>query len=219
MSDQYFHVSDWLPTLASASGIHLNLTAKIDGVDQWKHLSKNCGNKRKEVLHNIDEISGYSSYTLGAWKYVNGTRLNGLYDTWLGDIGNETIPNFSFENYVERVVRSPTSRALSRFWQKSNNTKYNTIKNLQKKIIIKCNSVKSNCDPLKAPCLFNIRDDPCEYNNLANEYPLVLAELQRNVNYYFQTLVPSLVQPSDSNANPALHDNVWTSWLDTTRSI
>lgn len=35
------------------------------------------------------------------------------------------------------------------------------------------------CKPLESPCLFNIRDDPCEQFNLADRYDTVIGKCRR----------------------------------------
>ena len=42
-------------------------------------------------------------------------------------------------------------------------------------------NASTNCDVQKSYCLYDIRKDPCEYNNLANEFPKVVKMLQTNV--------------------------------------
>lgn len=44
----------------------------IDGVNQWHALMKNSANNRHEILHNIDDKSGYAALRVGQFKYVNG---------------------------------------------------------------------------------------------------------------------------------------------------
>lgn len=36
-------------------------------------------------------------------------------------------------------------------------------------------NASTNCKPAKKPCLFNVEEDPCEFNNLAGKYPEVCA--------------------------------------------
>ena len=70
------------------------------------------------------------------------------------------------------------------------------------------------CDPEAAPCLFNIKDDPCEYHNLAGTEPDIVEMLMEKLEAHNQTAVPPKNQPRDKNADPKYFDGVWTSWMD-----
>ena len=63
-------------------------------------------------------------------------------------------------------------------------------------------------------CLFNLADDPCEYNDLSLTCRAQLKKLKRRLDYYRGTMVASVVEDADPNANPALNaDNAWIPWL------
>lgn len=42
-------------------------------------------------------------------------------------------------------------------------------------LVVQCpnkpSNASTNCNPFKAPCLYNITHDPCEYFNIADENP------------------------------------------------
>ena len=69
-----------------------------------------------------------------------------------------------------------------------------------------------SCLPSTSPCLFNIKDDPCEYYNLASKEPEVLNDLIKRLAVYNATAVTPRNKPSDPDANPDRFDGVWTSW-------
>ena len=72
VSNQLFHVTDWLPTLASAAGIQLPVT-HMYGVSQWNSLlDEALPPPRTEVLHNIDPIWNVSAIRVGRFKLVQG---------------------------------------------------------------------------------------------------------------------------------------------------
>merc|ERR1719369_28610 len=75
-------------------------------------------------------------------------------------------------------------------------------------------NASTSCDPEAAPCLFNIKHDPCEYHNLASIEPDVLQMLVEKMIAYNLTAVPSINTPRDPNANPDNFGGVWTSWID-----
>lgn len=75
ISRQMLHITDWLPTLVTAAGGDpSNLT--IDGMDLWNALSEDTESPRANVLHNIDDILGVSSITVGDWKLIQGKRVS-----------------------------------------------------------------------------------------------------------------------------------------------
>ena len=70
------------------------------------------------------------------------------------------------------------------------------------------------CLPLKAPCLFDISQDPCEYNNLASQKPDMLNELLDLLDWYNSTAVAPLNTPGDPLSNPKYWDYTFTNWVD-----
>ncbi|XP_049956678.1 arylsulfatase J-like [Schistocerca serialis cubense] len=75
-------------------------------------------------------------------------------------------------------------------------------------------SEATQCRPMEAPCLFNLREDPCETVNLAASQPLLLRSLQEAVQQYRLTMVPPNNVPVDPRANPAFYNNTWAPWQD-----
>ena len=80
-------------------------------------------------------------------------------------------------------------------------------------------NASTNCDVGKAPCLYNIRKDPCEYNNLANEMPDVVKSLLDKLNLYNKTMVEPRNKPNDPRANPRFHHGIWEPWVNLTESL
>ena len=70
------------------------------------------------------------------------------------------------------------------------------------------------CHPDQAPCLFNIKEDPCEYYNLAEDAPDILQDLMERLAAQNATAVPPRNKPADPNADPANFGGVWSSWQD-----
>ena len=84
-----------------------------------------------------------------------------------------------------------------------------------KKIMINCGDggIHTPCHPLKEPCLFNIQNDPCEKNNIAQEYPQIVKELLTLMKQYNATAVIPNNTPDDPKCDPALHEYRWDSWV------
>ena len=62
--------------------------------------------------------------------------------------------------------------------------------------------------------LFNIRTDPNERNNVADQYPEIVEMLKERIEHYNVTHVVQLDPPLDLRSDPAFFDGVWTPWLD-----
>lgn len=150
----------------------------------WNSVSQNEESPRKEILHNIDDIYGNSALTNGDWKIVKGKKCivvfiflnpvvsgstySGEWDSWYGPSGREG------EYDINRVLTSFAGKALSSI-NKSLNA--DEIIKLRRKSEVTCSNrtKKTDCKPLVAPCLFNIDQDPCEQQNLAYEYIVIIS--------------------------------------------
>lgn len=204
---------------------------EIDGKDMWKTISENEENPRKEMVYNIDEIYNYAAVRQGDWKYVIGTSSG--QNLWYGNSGKSDTYRYD----VSAVLNSETAITLAGLLtykqiQEKNNVKetngssFPAARLLDSEIAlrirrdaeIKCPQVNvtdsQKCKPLEFPCVFNIKVDPCERVNIAQEHPDMLENLQRLVEMYRKTAVKPRNIPRDPNADPALHNNTWTNWKD-----
>ena len=80
------HVSDWFPTFAHLASASID-GLSLDGVNQWKSISKGTPSLRKEILHNMDckrttqdSVKCKAAFRLGDWKLLLGRRGN---DSWI----------------------------------------------------------------------------------------------------------------------------------------
>ncbi|KAK4886995.1 hypothetical protein RN001_003266 [Aquatica leii] len=208
---QMMHISDWLPTLYHAAGGDVKDLSEIDGYNLWPSLSTNTDSPRKEILHNIDEKVGNSAITVGEWKFINGSTYHGAWDYWYGPNGR------SFTYNIKTVLTCSAGKALSNISEIATES---TIKSLRGKAEINCPKYKEDnvsatvCKPLNAPCLFNIEKDPCEKNNLAQEYPNILNDLQSRLDFWKKTAVPPGNLPLDPKGNPRYWQYTWTNFGD-----
>ncbi|XP_076235831.1 arylsulfatase B [Calliopsis andreniformis] len=204
---QLFHISDWLPTLlAAAGGDASNLT--IDGFNLWQALSEDIKSLRKSVLHNIDDIFGVSAIMNGDWKFMKGTTYNGQWDNWYGPSGREWVYD------VGGVIGSAVGRALANIGLAPSS---DTVRRLREEATIKCSPKIDSlppCQPLEEACLFNVRQDPCEYNNLMKEFPTIANMLKEELERLNATAVQPGNRPWDSRANPKFWDHTWTNFGD-----
>ncbi|XP_075728124.1 arylsulfatase B-like isoform X2 [Rhipicephalus microplus] len=74
---------------------------------------------------------------------------------------------------------------------------------------------KSECKPLEKPCLFDIERDPCEIDNIADDYPHVLRSLENRLQQHKKTMVPPLNKPPTRRSDPRYFDFTWAPYMDT----
>lgn len=206
------HVTDLFPTLLNQAGISKDTLyrLKLDGIDQWRVINSGGNPVRNEIV-NIDDVFGFGMYTLFSYKLVNGSFGNGTYDGWLGSKNNNG--DIDSIKYAENVLNSVASRAISSTrGEKCLNV--DKILALRKAASISCtNGVEKNfCDPRIAPCLFNIIDDPCEENNLAQTRPAILRAMITRYNNLERRAVPSRRKPADPACDPINFDLNWNWW-------
>lgn len=206
------HISDILPTFATATGIDLGVHLQtMDGVDHWNNLMiYNSSDVRKSMLYNVDEEFGYYAYMEDGWKIVKGTTLKGLYDSWMGDfIVPEEKMNATF--YTKLVLESKVHQAMhEKSWLTPKQ-----ILDIQNASKVDCGldfNEETVCDPLKKPCLFDLFQDPCEYTNLADEENDIFEHLASKLEEYRMSALPIRNKPPDFNANPIYYNNTWTYW-------
>ncbi|KAK3932621.1 Arylsulfatase J [Frankliniella fusca] len=228
VSDALLHVSDWLPTLLSAAGANASaLPDTLDGLDQWDVLAgaAPAPSRRLEVLHNIDDIDGYAALRRGDWKYVTGNTQDGEADHWFGEKGRG-VQNPPYP--LEAVLHSKVGAALAGLGAAmqmegaapegySPLTRAAALR-LRAEAEVLCpeepevTGAGVACSPTEAPCLFNVRDDPCERVNLAASRPEVLQSLEEALRRHRRTMRAPGNVPKDPMADPALWNGTWTSW-------
>ncbi|KAG5676135.1 hypothetical protein PVAND_005986 [Polypedilum vanderplanki] len=210
VSNQLFHISDWLPTLYHAAGGNSSIfkQRKIDGIDQFEILNENLQSSRTEVLHNIDNIWGSSSLMMDKWKLVVGTNYDGQWDYWYGPVGNRTESSYS----INDLLNSSTAKALEKLNMLPD---VDTILRSRRAATVACTNIEiDKCKPLEKPCLFDILNDPCEENNLADKYPNIMKTLMSRLNEFNASSIPASNLPIDQRGNPKYHNYVWTNWGD-----
>lgn len=173
---------------------------------------------RTKVLHNIDDVFDYSSYYKNGYKYVNGSIAGGAFDGYLGV--DKTSENGSPKIYTSDVINSDAWIALNKYSKYASTCKSNVqserrILKLRKEAVVKCPTINAPTPcGLKVPCLFDMRTDPCERINLANSYPLILQDLQTDVDNYRLGMLPPRNKLHDPRAAPSLNNYTWTWWLE-----
>ncbi|XP_046736240.1 arylsulfatase B isoform X1 [Diprion similis] len=207
VSNQLFHITDWLPTLLAASGGDLSQLS-IDGMNLWPALRTGSTSPRTEILHNIDDEYGNSAITIGDWKLLQGTTYNGAWDDWYGPSGREDAYNIDVV-IASRAGQAVASVGLVIIVQRA--------RDIREKASVRCtprNVTLPACKPLQAPCLFRIHEDPCEKNNLARVYPDMVATLQSQIKKWNATAVTPANLPWDPRGDPIFWDHTWNNFGD-----
>ncbi|XP_050072048.1 arylsulfatase B-like [Anopheles maculipalpis] len=207
VSNQWFHISDWLPTLASAAGIKVGngSFSDIDGIDQWEALAYGTGNPRQRLMNNLDEIFGYTSYMENGFKYINGTTLNGVNDEWYGE--TDAFDKLPTDDQYLNGVMSTTIAKAGMLDEK-------LITYLRRHARVNCGNAipTKRCNPLVKPCLFDIINDPCEMHDISSQYPRKLREIRQHLEHYRARAVKPRNRPHDPEADPTKFGGVWNWW-------
>lgn len=212
LAEQTMHISDWLPTLVEAAGgkqALANLSeAKLDGMSIWPALVNDGISPRMSILHNIDDIWGSSAITVDEWKLIKGTNYNGAWDGWYG---MSELRNPSDYNW-DQVTKSITGQTMQKLKMLPSKADQRRLRNAA---TINCPSKRgAACNPLNAPCLFQIIKDPCEQNNMAKQYPKVLEVMLKELQLVNATAIPPSNKPDDPRGNPRLWNYTWTNFGD-----
>lgn len=148
---------------------------------------------------------------------------NGTYDEYFGQ-GTNQFPENNPPYDIQSVIISPTNRALERLAQK-HLLRYPTpsfaIPALRQQATVRCDYAVFNtkrCNPAENPnniCLYDIKSDPCELNNLTPYYPNVARYLFKTLVLHKQTLVPQTTRNTENRlADPGLFNGTWSPWYD-----
>ena len=62
-------------------------------------------------------------------------------------------------------------------------------------------------------CLFNLYNDPCEYNDVSSQHPEIYQRMKTKLGDYKKGMVPNVNKPGDKMADPKLHGGVWSPWI------
>lgn len=205
--DGLVHVVDWLPTLLQAAqskskGTQPEKDLGLDGIGMWAEISGTSSQAkwpRQEVLLNIDPLGGFGGIIMGDYKLVYGK-----------------VPKSGWYPPPDKALGSGTSNYTS---PPQNNLLFKPEARLSgEPITIKCSLMPLNlskeCKPQKAPCLFNLRKDPCEYQNIAYDDPQTVNTLQERLIQFSLSMIPPGNKQADPKGDPQLHGGVWKPWLD-----
>ena len=183
---------------------------------------------RSEILLNIDPVENSYAIRVGDMKVIFGKYEGDKYGGWIKP--EETVEpeielvdgykmqfpeEASDDETPEQLFRSPRMQTIFEQLGRVGGAPHPAVVNCGDKPA----NASTNCDVGKAPCLYNIRKDPCEYNNLANEMPDVVKGLLDKLDLYKKTMVEPRNKPNDPKGNPRLHHGIWEPWVNLSKSL
>lgn len=199
-----FYIADWLPTLKTIANANFKINTKIDGIDQTYMLNNN--KEMRNELVTVDDGFGYGSYIYKGLKLVNGSSSAGKFDNWLGSNNNtNAVDN---KTYMQNLLESLVAKSIKSTIKSKNVDKMRSAA----KITCTKEKTKECCDLLKGPCLFNLLDDPCEENNIANKNKILFSYMLLKYKKSLDNIVPNRRKPSDQQCDPANFNYTWNPW-------
>ncbi|GBM56385.1 hypothetical protein AVEN_110842-1, partial [Araneus ventricosus] len=184
----------------------------IDGINMWQALVNDIPSPRIDMLQNLDPISGTAAFRKGDLKLCYGIPPS-TYDFWYGPSGLETFGGPATYDWVFRngsIVRD-VLQEMDMWIVDDPDEVYGNLR-------LTCELPPGNeivqCLSIKNPCLFNITDDPCEYYNIAAQYPEVVNEMTEVILKYKSEEMWPQNKLRDPTANPMCHHFLHVPWLD-----
>ena len=184
------HSTDWLPTLCEVVGLTPSNESVLDGFSQLSVIQNGSTSLRTEILHNLDPINCTT-------EICGAIRMN----EWKLVIGRE-------------VEAKGCTGSWCYTFQILNGSQYNDT-------TVQCGgNGPPKPDYKKCPyngkaCLFNIENDPCEYQDVADENQDIAKKLYDRLVYYNSTMVTPLWLLNFEEPDAADPDNFggfWTPW-------
>ncbi|XP_022694796.1 arylsulfatase B-like isoform X2 [Varroa jacobsoni] len=93
---------------------------------------------------------------------------------------------------------------------------YPTVEATSFKRTVKCAGNGTYCNGANRPCLYNLREDPCEQNDVFDEHPDIVKAITTKIRCYAKTMRPIENRPNTNAADPANFNFIWMPWEDYT---
>lgn len=138
-----------------------------------------------------------------------GTTHEGAWDGWYGPSGRNGSYN------LDAIRSSPAARALHKIGKPLGNNQ--ELLKLRSQGTVECPprpEDATDCNIEASICLFNIKQDPCEQNNVAFKFSNIVKLMDNTLEVYQSTQVPRLNKPKDPRSDPKYFNYTWTNWLD-----
>eukprot|EP01084_Bolivina_argentea_P274854 468609_1 len=192
ITNELIHITDFYPTIMDIVNITATDNNELDGKSFINILqNKNGKSLRNETLLNIDPVNCNNSYNvcgairIGDWKLIIGNIGNQV--TKLDNICDGTWCSNTDHSYLELIQLSQlTNKGNKSIQCNFSTTTENIIQSWQNR-----NILLNQCPFNGEPCLFNITNDPCEFFDMKTQYPHILNQTIKRLQYYMtQTVTP-----------------------------
>ncbi|CAN7947457.1 unnamed protein product, partial [Ixodes pacificus] len=209
VTQQLFHVTDWMPTFYTAAGGQAKDLTMIDGVDQWESLTRGAPSPRKEVLYNIDPVSDQSAIRGERYKIMED-KNNSLYPNydWYEPTGSFAAGHWS--SLQEQRQACLVAQVLSCYHGKTLETPAEHPDAVLTEII----SGGDFCHPSLGTCMYDLLTDPWERFNIYKPDHPEYMKLRARLEELKLTMKAPMFGVADPKANPLRRNGVWDSWLD-----
>ena len=195
INDQLIHVVDWIPTLLTAvkgqlseddkHKVELFLSEQWDGIDQWSMLMGDEPGKRTELLYNIDP-----NFSDDGIKGHGAIRIGDLKLI----VGN---PGDKDDRYPPETINYIKHHNIDNIFD-SNHSKEDKLRQKAYKI---------DDWPIY---LYNLKVDPYEYNNIADENHDIVEEMKMKLEEYRLSMIPPHIADETKEGNPSNFNGVWS---------
>ncbi|CAH1403408.1 unnamed protein product [Nezara viridula] len=210
VSQELFHITDWLPTLYTAAGGKLSDISgseTIDGVDQWGFLTTSAAPPRTELLVDINDVYESESYIIDNWKLIKDpppSQKTVFATKYYGDSGDDFTYN-ELEVDMRRAANHLPQPKVSYAEVRKRSTPKRRCDTTEEALKVDCHSKY---------CLYDILEDPSECKDLASSHPDIVKLLSGRLEDYRKVMVPTDNCSYDPRADPKNWDDYWSPWME-----
>jgi len=199
-STELIHVTDWYPTLLHLAGSKIK-QQNLDGTNQWKAIQNISCSSRLEILLNIESLTNSSGLIDGSWKAVKQGKIN----------VKNVVSHGERSEGVKIQEHEKVMQDFDGWCVPPTAPQYKPNKDAR---FPECFTQTVANDCANDYCLFNLKDDPNETNDLSKAYPSVLKNMIETIEKYRKSQVPSrIIRRADELADPIHHNNSFEPWI------
>jgi len=190
----------------------------------WSPLLKKSKRVSNQLIHVTDWLPTIM-HVAGANDTYNKTELYGMnmWEVLSNDIPSprdEIIHNYDKASGAIRmgdykvIAIGPEASYTKSYggWYKPESMNVTTLD-----LTVKCaerNESLIACNHTTSPCLFNVIEDPCEFNNIAEENPQLLKSMMKKMLDFAQVSQAPRNCPTEKRSAPVYHGRAWVPWIE-----